>query len=329
MTNLLRFCLATTLVLILHIPLAIAEPYTVASAYPNKPIRLINPLGTGGTAEALARTLAKALSDQLGQAVIVETKTGAAGTIGADYVAKSNPDGYTLLYGVTGTNTIAPSLYKLPYDPIKDLTPVTIAFAGPNVLLVNQSLGINSLQDLITLAKSKPNVLAFASAGNGSMSHLNGELLKQYAGIELLHVPYKGGGSAIPDLLSGRISLMIETSSGVMPLIRTGRVKALAVSSLKRSSLLADIPTFAELGFPEIYSVVWGGLFAPAGTPKGILEKLHNAVQQENKDPAYKEMVTAMNNEAVSMTPDEFRTYVNEDIKKYSEIVKRINLKLD
>jgi tripartite-type tricarboxylate transporter receptor subunit TctC len=310
-------------------PSAFTQTPTPSSDYPNKPIRLINPLGTGGTAEALARTAAKALSDQLGQAVVVETKTGAAGTIGADYVAKSTPDGYTLLYGVTGTNTIAPALYKLPYDPIKDLTPITIAFAGPNVLLVNQTLGINSLKDLIALAKAKPNQLSFASAGNGSMSHLNGELLKQYANIDLLHVPYKGGGAAMPDLLSGRVSLMIETSSGVMPLLRTGRVKALAVSSLQRSPLLPDVPTFAELGFPGIYSVVWGGLFAPAGTPKVILEKIHNAIVQENKDPAYKEMVTTMNNEAVSLSPDEFRLYVNEDLKKYSEIVKRINLKLD
>jgi len=308
---------------------AFSQSGNASNDYPNKPIRLINPLGTGGTAEALARTAAKALTDQLGQPVVVEVKTGAAGTIGADYVAKSAPDGYTLLYGVTGTNTIAPSLYKLPYDPVKDLTPITIAFAGPNVLLVNQSLGINNLKELITLAKSKPNQLSFASAGNGSMSHLNGELLKQYANIDLLHVPYKGGGAAMPDLLSGRVNMMIETSSGVMPLLRTGRVKALAVTSQQRSPLLPEVPTFAELGFPGIYSVVWGGLFAPAGTPKAIVEKIHNAIVQENKDASYREMVTSMNNEAVSLTPEEFRTYVNEDIKKYSEIVKRINLKLD
>jgi tripartite-type tricarboxylate transporter receptor subunit TctC len=329
MMHQLNIIFVTLIACLFHVAGAFAQPSNSLNNYPIKPIRLINPLGSGGTAEALARTAAKALSDQLGQAVVVETKTGAAGTIGADYVAKSPPDGYTLLYGVTGTNTIAPSLYKLPYDPIKDLIPITIAFAGPNVLLVNQSLGVNSLQELIALAKAKPNQLSFASAGNGSMSHLNGELLKQYAGIDLLHVPYKGGGSAMPDLLSGRVNMMIETSSGVMPLIRTGRVKALAVTSIQRSPLLPDVPTFAELGFPGIYSVVWGGLFAPAGTPKIILDKIHNAIQQENKDAAYKEMVTTMNNEAVSMTPDEFRIYVNEDLKKYSEIVKRINLKLD
>jgi tripartite-type tricarboxylate transporter receptor subunit TctC len=315
------------LLLISSLSVAYAQPAN--SSYPNRPIKLINPLGTGGTAETLARTAGRALTDQLGQPVIVETKTGAAGTIGADFVAKSLPDGYTLLYGVTGTNTIAPSLYKLPYDPVKDLIPVTIAFAGPNVLLVNQGLEVNSLQDLIALAKAKPGQLSFASAGNGSMSHLNGELLKQYAGIDILHVPYKGGGAAVPDLLSGRVSMMIETSSGVMPLIRTGKVKALAVTSRQRTPQLPDIPTFQELGYPGIYSLVWGGLFAPAGTPKPILDKISEAIQKQSKDAAYREVVNNLNNEALSMTPEEFRVYVNDDMKKYGDIIKKINLKLE
>lgn len=319
--------LITAVLLISSLSVACAQPAN--SSYPNRPIKLINPLGTGGTAETLARTAGRALTDQLGQPVIVETKTGAAGTIGADFVAKSLPDGYTLLYGVTGTNTIAPSLYKLPYDPVKDLIPVTIAFAGPNVLLVNQGLEVNSLQDLIALAKAKPGQLSFASAGNGSMSHLNGELLKQYAGIDILHVPYKGGGAAVPDLLSGRVSMMIETSSGVMPLIRTGKVKALAVTSRQRTAQLPDIPTFQELGYPGIYSLVWGGLFAPAGTPKPILDKISEAIQKQSKDAAYREVVNNLNNEALSMTPEEFRVYVNDDMKKYGDIIKKINLKLE
>jgi len=319
--------LITAVLLISSLSVAFAQPAN--SSYPNRPIKLINPLGTGGTAETLARTAGRALTDQLGQPVIVETKTGAAGTIGADFVAKSLPDGYTLLYGVTGTNTIAPSLYKLPYDPVKDLIPVTIAFAGPNVLLVNQGLEVNSLQDLIALAKAKPGQLSFASAGNGSMSHLNGELLKQYAGIDILHVPYKGGGAAVPDLLSGRVSMMIETSSGVMPLIRTGKVKALAVTSRQRTPQLPDIPTFQELGYPGIYSLVWGGLFAPAGTPKPILDKISEAIQKQSKDAAYREAVNNLNNEALSMTPEEFRVYVNDDMKKYGDIIKKINLKLE
>jgi len=319
--------LITAVLLISSLSVAYAQPAN--SSYPNRTIKLINPLGTGGTAETLARTAGRALTDQLGQPVIVETKTGAAGTIGADFVAKSLPDGYTLLYGVTGTNTIAPSLYKLPYDPVKDLIPVTIAFAGPNVLLVNQGLEVNSLQDLIALAKAKPGQLSFASAGNGSMSHLNGELLKQYAGIDILHVPYKGGGAAVPDLLSGRVSMMIETSSGVMPLIRTGKVKALAVTSRQRTPQLPDIPTFQELGYPGIYSLVWGGLFAPAGTPKPILDKISEAIQKQSKDAAYREVVNNLNNEALSMTPEEFRVYVNDDMKKYGDIIKKINLKLE
>jgi tripartite-type tricarboxylate transporter receptor subunit TctC len=305
-------------------------PAGAQSAYPHKPIRLINPLGTGGTAEALARTLAKGLSDNLGQPVIVETKSGAAGTIGADYVAKSTPDGYTLLYGVTGANTIAPALYsKLPYDAQKDLAPISIAFAGPNVLLVNNSVEVKSVQELIALAKAKPGQLSFASAGNGSMSHLNSELLKQLTGADLLHVPYKGGGAAVPDLLSGRVQLMIETSGSVLQLIRTGKVKPLAVTTPQRSSQMPDVPTFVELGFPRMVSVVWGGAFAPGGTPRPILDKVADAIARASRDPAYREQVAMLYNEAVSMTPDEFRAYVNDEMKKYGDIVRRLGLRLD
>ena len=188
-----------------------------AAAWPNKPIRLINPLGTGGTAEVLARHAAKMLSDGLGQPIIVETKAGAAGTIGADYVAKSAADGYTLLYGVTGANVIAPAIYrKLPYDPVKDLAPISMLFSGTNYLLVHPSLGVKSLAEFIALAKSKPGSITFASAGNGSMSHLNAETLKTITGIDLVHVPYKGGGAAAPDLISGQVQMMIETGASAV-----------------------------------------------------------------------------------------------------------------
>jgi tripartite-type tricarboxylate transporter receptor subunit TctC len=298
-----------------------------AQQYPSRPIRLINPLGTGGTAEALARTLAKGISDNIGQTVVVETRAGAAGTIGADYVAKSPPDGYTLLYGVTGANSIAPSLYKkLPYDPEKDLAPVSIAFAGPNVLLVNNAANVNSVQDLIALAKAKPGAISFASAGNGSMSHLNGEMLKAQTGADMLHVPYKGGGAAAPDLLSGRVHMMIETGGSVMQLIRSGKVKALAVTSSGRFPQLPDVPTFVELGFPRMVSLVWGGVFAPGGTPRPILDRVSEAVARAAKDPAYRETVAGLSNDAVSMTPEEFRGFVHEEIVKYGELVRALGL---
>lgn len=307
-----------------------ATPMVFAQTYPVKPLRLINPLGTGGTAEALSRLLAKGLSDGLGQPVVLESMSGAAGTVGVAYVTRATPDGYTLLYGVTGANSIAPSIYaKLPYDPEKDLAPISIAFSGPNVLLVNTTLEVNSVQQLVAMARSKPGALAFASAGNGSMSHLNGELLKAQAGIDMLHVPYKGGGAAVPDLLSGRVQTMIETGGGVMQLLKSGKLRALAVTGRQRSALLPEIPTFVESGFPQMVSTVWGGVFAPAGTPRAVLERVSEAAARAAKDPAHREQVATLYNEAVSSTPDEFRAFVNAETAKYAEAVRRSGMKIE
>ncbi len=307
-----------------------ATPMVFAQTYPVKPVRLINPLGTGGTAEALSRLLAKGLSDGLGQPVVLESMSGAAGTVGVAYVTRATPDGYTLLYGVTGANSIAPSIYaKLSYDPEKDLAPISIAFSGPNVLLVNTMLEVNSVQQLVAMARSKPGALAFASAGNGSMSHLNGELLKAQAGIDMLHVPYKGGGAAVPDLLSGRVQIMIETSGGVMQLLKSGKLRALAVTGSQRSALLPEIPTFVESGFPQMVSTVWGGVFAPAGTPRAVLERVSEAAARAAKDPAHREQVATLYNEAVSSTPDEFRAFVNAETAKYAEAVRRSGMKIE
>lgn len=307
-----------------------ATPMVFAQTYPVKPLRLINPLGTGGTAEALSRLLAKGLSDGLGQPVVLESMSGAAGTVGVAYVTRATPDGYTLLYGVTGANSIAPSIYaKLPYDPEKDLAPISIAFSGPNVLLVNTTLEVNSVQQLVAMARSKPGAVAFASAGNGSMSHLNGELLKAQAGIDMLHVPYKGGGAAVPDLLSGRVQTMIETGGGVMQLLKSGKLRALAVTGRQRSALLPEIPTFVESGFPQMVSTVWGGVFAPAGTPRAVLERVSEAAARAAKDPAHREQVATLYNEAVSSTPDEFRAFVNAETAKYAEAVRRSGMKIE
>lgn len=307
--------------------LGIVAP-VVAQVYPAKPIRLVNPLGSGGTAEALARTIATQLSQQLGQPVVLETKTGAAGTIGVEYAAKSTPDGYTLLYGVTGANTIAPALYrKLPYDPENDLAPISMAVLGPNVLVVQAGLNISSVQDLIAQARSKAGPFSFASAGTGSMSHLNGEMFKVQTGIDLLHVPYKGGGAAVPDLLSGRVNMMFETSAGVAPLIRSGKLRALAVTTRERWSQLPDVPTFAEVGLPEMSSTVWGALFAPAGTPRAILERISEELSRAKSNAAYREQLAALNNEPVSMTPDEFKSFVHQEIQRYGELLRRAGVK--
>jgi len=302
----------------------------VAQDYPARPIRMINPLGTGGTAEALSRALATALSAGLGQPVVLETKTGATGTIGAAYVAKSPPDGYTLLYGVTGTNSIAPSVYRnLPYDSEKDLAPISIAFSGPNVLIVNTGLNVNSIQDLIALAKSRPGTINFASAGSGSLSHLNAERFKAVTGVEILHVPYKGGGAAVPDLLGGRVQMMVETGGGVMPLIRSGKVRPLAVTSAKRFPSLPDVPSVVELGFPQLVSLVWGGIFAPAGTPQAVLNRIAEACARAARDPAYRDLLASMNNEAASSTPDEFKAFVKSEMERYGEVVRRLGISIN
>jgi tripartite-type tricarboxylate transporter receptor subunit TctC len=298
--------------------------------YPSRPIRLINPLGVGGTAEALSRTLAKGLSDHLGQPVVVEAKSGATGTIGAAYVAKSPPDGYTLLYGVTGTNSIAPAVYrKLPYDPEKDLAPISITFSGPNVFIVSSSLNVASLQELIALAKSQPRTLHFASAGNGSMSHLNAERFKALTGIDLLHVPYKGGGAAAPDLLSGRVQMMVETGASAVPLVRSGKLRPLAVTTPQRSALLPEVPSVVELGMPELVAVVWGGVFAPGGTPKAIVDRIAEAAARAARDPAYRELVASFGNEAVSSTPSEFQAFVREEMARYAEVVRRLGIEIE
>jgi tripartite-type tricarboxylate transporter receptor subunit TctC len=301
-----------------------------AQPYPSKPIKLINPLGAGGTAEALARTLARQLTEQLGQPVVVETRSGAAGTIGAEFVAKSAPDGYTILYGVTGTNSIAPSLYaKLGYDSEKDLEPISITFTGPNVLIVNMGLNLNSLEALIAHARSKPGELTFASAGSGSMSHLNGELFKGQAKLDIVHVPYKGGGAAVPDLLSGRVAMMIETGGGVPALLRSGKVKALAVTTKTRVAQLPDVPTFTEFGFPGMSSVVWGGLFAPTGTPRAIIEKLAEECARAARSQSYRDQVAALANDAASMPPDQFKAFVRDEIVKYADVIRRSGMKAE
>jgi len=302
----------------------------MAQEYPSKPIRFINPLGVGGTAEALSRTLAKGLSDGLGQPVVLETMSGAAGTIGAGFVARSAPDGYTLLYGVTGTNTIAPAVYRnLPYDPVKGLAPVSIAFQGPNVVIASTALNANTLQELIALAKAKPGTIHFASAGNGSMSHLNAERFKTLAGVDIQHVPYKGGGAAAPDLLSGRVQMMIETGGSVLPLIRSGKLKPLAVTTPERSPMLPEVPSVAELGMPDLVSVVWGGIFAPGGTPKPIRDRVAEAAARAARDPAYRKLVADLNNEAVSSTPEQFQAFVRQEMARYAEVVNRLNIRLD
>ncbi len=301
-----------------------------AQDYPNRPIRFIVTFAAGGSSDVLARAVAKAMSEGLGQQMVIENRAGAGGHIGAEAVARSAPDGYTLLFGTNGTLAIGPALFtNLKYDPVKELAPVGMLHKLSSVLIVHPSVPASNLRELIAYAKSKPGALTFASAGNGSVSHLSGELLKAAAGIDLVHVPYKGGGAATADLLSGRVSMMLETIPNALPPVRTGKMKALGVTTRTRSSAAPDLPTFAESGLPGFDVASWTGLFAPAGTPPAVLERLNRETLRITKDPAYLEQLKTMGTDAASSTPEALGKFMREDIARWTEAVKRSGAKVE
>ena len=259
----------------LLLSVAFLIPAAHGQGYPNKPLKLIVPFSAGGSSDVLARGVAKQLGEQLGEPVVVENRAGAGGMIALEFVAKSPADGYTLLFGTIGTNGIGPALYKnLAFDPVKDLAPVSSLHTLPNVVLVNAALPAKSMAELIALAKSRPGQITFASAGSGSASHLSGVLLKSATGIDILHVPYKGGGTAMPDVLSGQVSMMIETVTSALSAIRSGKARALAVTTAERWPSLPDVPTMIEAGVPGFVITSWTGLFVPAATPAPLVARL-------------------------------------------------------
>lgn len=295
-----------------------------AQDYPNRPIRLVVTFAAGGSSDVLARLVANAMSKGLGQTIFVENRPGAGGRVGAAVVAHATPDGYTLLFGTIGTHGIGPALYKnLEYDPIKDFAPIGLLHKLPNVLIVNPSVPAKSLRELIDYARSNPGKLTFASAGNGSVSHLCGELFKTEANIDILHVPYKGGGAAMPDLISGRVSMMIETIPNALPPVRSGLMRALGVTTITRSAAAPDIPTFAESGLPGFDVSSWTGLFAPAGTPPAIVERLNKETLRIMHDQAYLDQLKALGTDAASSSPEAFGAFVREEITRWTAVVKR------
>jgi tripartite-type tricarboxylate transporter receptor subunit TctC len=301
-----------------------------AQDYPNKPIRFIVTFAAGGSSDVLARAVAKAMSEGLGQPMVVENRAGAGGHIGAEAVARSAPDGYTLLFGTNGTLAIGPALFtNLKYDPLKELAPVGMLHKLSSVLIVHPSVPANNLRELIAHAKSRPGALTFASAGNGSVSHLSGELLKAAANIDIVHVPYKGGGAATPDLLSGRVSMMLETIPNALPPVRSGKMKALGVTTLTRSTAAPDLPTFAESGLPGFDVASWTGLFAPAGIPPAIIERLNRETVRITKDAAYLEQLKTMGTDAASSSPEALGKFMREDIARWTEAVKRSGAKVE
>jgi len=326
-----RRSLAVALVAALVVPAtALAQ-----GAWPSKPVRIVVPFAPGGTTDILARTIAPELSKAFGQSFVVENRGGAGGNIGAEVVAKSPNDGYTLLMGTVGTHGINKSLYsKLPYDPQKDFAPVTLVAGVPNVMVMSskraQELGVNSVADFIRVAKSQPGRLNMASSGNGTSIHLAGELFKSRTGIFMTHIPYRGSGPAMTDLLAGNMDVMFDNLPSAMPHIQAGNLKAFAVTSAVRSAALPDVPTVAEAGkLPGFEASSWFGLLAPAGTPPDIVSRVQQETAKALNTPAVKERLLAQGAIPSGNTPAEFAALIDAEIKKWGAVVKASGAKVD
>jgi tripartite-type tricarboxylate transporter receptor subunit TctC len=305
--------------------LAAAASFSSAQHYPSRPVHLVVPYAAGGPVDLSARFLAARLQQPLGQPVVVENKPGAGGNIGADLVAKSAPDGYTLVMGAIATHAINPALYpKLPYDPVRDFRHIALVVQVPNVLVVNNDLAVRSVADLVSLAKRDPGKLDFASGSTGSTGHLAGELFKQLTGTYMVHIPYKGAAPALADLMAGRVQLMFDNLASALPHIRAGKVRALAVTTAKRSTFLPELPTLQESGLRSFDLTTWWGVMAPARTPQPVIEQLAAEVANALRDPEVKQRLLAMGSEKpLAGSPREFTAFVERERRTYSELVKR------
>ncbi len=300
----------------------------MAGGYPNKPVRLVAPFVPGGPTDIVARVVAQKLGQNLGQNVVVDNRGGASGAIGCEIVAKSAPDGYTLMIGSSGNLAVAPALFaRLPYDPAQDFQPITQTTAGPQIVVVHPSFAAKSVQELIALAKAKPGGLNYASGGAGTTTQLGPELFKSMAGIDIVHVPYKGTGQALTDVLSGQVQMMMSSLLPAMPHVKSGRLRALAVTSLKRTAVLPDIPTMAESGVPGFETTSWHGMVVPARTPKAITARLHAEMVKLLNQPEVKAVFLNQGMETVGSTPDEFAAYIKHETEKWTKVIRTIGLK--
>jgi tripartite-type tricarboxylate transporter receptor subunit TctC len=300
-----------------------------ADAYPSKPIQMIVPQAPGGTNDIVARLVAADLSQRLGQQVVVENRPGAGGNIGTQTAARSAPDGYTLLMTISSTQAINPSLYRsIPFDPVKDFEPIATVATVPNVLVVNPAFPAKSMADLISMAKAKPDYYRFASAGNGTLNHLLGEMLNSMAGIKLEHVPYKGVAPALNDVLGNQVPMAFASLPSVLAHIKAGKVRALGVSSAKRSPFAPDIPAISET-VPGYSGDLWVGLFAVRGTPKDVTQKLATTIQAALADKPLRDKLAAQGAEVLTSTPQQFSTMLRGDIDKWAKIVKQSGAQVD
>ncbi len=309
---------------------AVPAASALAQAFPNKPMRLILPYPPGGGSDTIARPFARKMAENNGQQVVVDNRGGAGGNIGMETAARSAPDGYTFVMGLTAQLAVNPGLYpKLPYDPIRDFEPITLLANGAYLLVAHPSLPASTMKDVIAIAKKRPNEILYASSGNGSGAHLASELLNTMTGIKLKHVPYKGGGPALVDTISGQTQLLFATPIASTGHIEAGRLRAIAVSTTKRVSSMPNVPTVAESGVPGYDSGVWYGMLAPKGTPRDIVGRLNEEFRKVLADPGIRSFLTKSGVDPEGSPPDELGKYMRSELAKWTKVIKTANITVD
>jgi tripartite-type tricarboxylate transporter receptor subunit TctC len=308
----------------------IAGAQSTAHDYPNRPVRWIVPFAPGGPTDLMSRAVAEKLTQRLGQQFVVDNRSGAGGNIGAEVVAKSAPDGYTLMIGHVGTHAVNVTLYpKIAFDPVRDFTPITLIATLPLALVVHPAVPAKDVKELIAYARGRPGQLNFASAGNGGPTHLTGELLKTSAGIDIVHVPYKGNAAALLDLMAGRVQMMFSNMLTAMPHVRAGKLRAIGVSSARRSPQAPQLPTVAESGVPGFSSVPWYGALGPAGLPRAIVSKLNSEIARALAQPDMQERFVAQGVDLQSSTPEQFAALIQSEVVKWRKVVRDAGAKVD
>ena len=312
------------------VSLAAVSTLTAAQAWPAKPIKYVVPFAAGGTTDILARTISEKLSVALGQPVIVENKPGAGGGLGAAEVAKAAPDGYTIMGGTISTHAINATLYKsLPYDPVKDFAAITLIARVPNMLVINNDIPAKDVAELIALMKANPGKWSFASSGNGTSQHLSGELFKGMAGVDMQHIPYKGSPPALTDVMGGQVSMTFDNITTAWPLAKGGKLRALAVTTAKRSPVSPEVPTLAESGLPGYEIGSWQGVFAPAGTPPDIVKRLNAEIVKIINSPDVQKKLLELGAEPVGNSSEEFTALVKTEVVKWGDVVRKSGAKVD
>ena len=319
----------TGIIVVALLCIAAATPPVMAQDWPSRPIRIISPYAPGGATDILPRLLAPKLQAVFGQPIIVENKPGANGNIGTEFVAKSKPDGYTFLMGNNSGVVINQNIYKLNIKPSQDLAPVILVALVPSVLYVHPSVPATTLAEFVALVKKNPNKYSFASAGSGSPQHLSGEMLKLAYGLDLVHIPYKGSGPAMADVVAGQVPVGFDSAAVLLPLVESKSVRPLATTGAKRSIALPNVPTMMESGLAGFNLTNWYGLFAPAGTPKAIVDKMNGEIHKILTTQEFKDRLAKMGSAAVHGPADEFKQFIAEEVPRWADIVKKANARVD